>query len=114
MVTGTWTLVPILTVISNGGKIEFSELIKKLVEYDSSRFRNENSVIQAMEYNSCLKIQGNKVVFNKNALKYASHSIHERHVQHVLHKSIPNMEKFQLYPYVTKENSPVCYVGVPW
>ena len=115
MTTFAWTFYPIQLVIEAGGRISFKDLAEKLTNLDPQRFRSEEIVQRAVEkYNSCLKYDGVNVSFDKTAGKYAQFDIMERDVQSMLHKAIPDMEKWQLYPFKTRKNSKECYVGYPW
>ncbi len=114
MTTGTWTIIPPLIVLKNNGKIQFDDLQKKLVEIDQGRFLDSDLHDILRTYINCLKEEGNFVIFDKNAKRYAKHGIYERNLQFILHSAIPEMEKWQLYPLKTRKNSSICYIGVPW
>ena len=104
-------------VLKNGGSIWIEDLHRKLVELDPRRFRGDNIVEYIVDnLTSCLTIEGAHVKYNKRSKKYAkiSMAVFERTIQQALHGSIPNMEKWQLYPYLDRKNSANCYVGIPW
>ena len=116
MATFTWTYLPILTVLQNGGSMNLKELSEKLNSASQRHFQDMSRVEFALKnYVECLKVvEGDRVVYDRNAKKYAKIFIMERDVAHLLHEHIPNMSSFQLYPYTTPQNSPTCPVGVPW
>ncbi len=103
-----------IIVLKNNWKIKFDDLQKKLVEIDKRRFGNSDLHSILRTYIVCLKEEGDFVIFDKNAKRYAKHGIAERSLQFVLHSAIPEMEKWQLYPLKTRKNSSTCYIGAPW
>jgi len=63
---------------------------------------------------ACLVIEGNRVVYDKSARKYAQLALFERSIQKALHDTLPTMNEWQLYPHLTTKNSERCYLGVSW
>ncbi len=118
MATFTWTYMPLLMVVQNGGSMNLVELTSKLNAASQRHFRDMAQVEFAIKtYSGCLKIiNGNQVVFDRSAESYAKHSIMERDVDYLLHEAMPNLASrgFELYPHKTPQNSSVCPVGVPW
>lgn len=115
MATFTLTYAPIAEVIRNEGMIKFKTLAGKLMTQDPSRFRDEKTVEDAIDgYAGCLIFNGDIVKFNKDAKRYAQNFILERDVQAALHSTMPNMEKWVLYPFKTRKNSEFCYLDIPW
>jgi hypothetical protein len=117
MTIAAHSILPILAVLENGGRINIEELSRKLVRMDPNRFREDASgLIRGIESNiNCLKIEGNNVIFDKTANSYTKHfSLIERSAQRLLHNSIPNMNEWELYPYMTRKNSTTCNLGIDW
>jgi hypothetical protein len=116
MATFTLAFSPTMLVLQNGGRIKISDLHKKLFGIRPLLFRDEKSVEEAIDtYIACLKIEGEEVVFNREAQHYTKIvNIYEREIQEALHGAIPDMERWQLYPFKTRSNSPECYIGIPW
>lgn len=115
MVTSSYTFFPIAEVLKAGGEMSFDELAKKLIDFDPSRFKDEETVERAVNiYAYCLNFDGGTVKFNREAKRYAQYSIMERSIQAGLHGTIPNMERFQLYPFKARNNSEGCYLGLDW
>jgi len=115
VVTFTLTFYPIIKTLEAGGRISFKDLAEKLISTVPGVFRDEKMVQRAIEnYSGCLKYDGATVSFDRDARNYAKYGIMERQLQSLLHKSIPNMEEFQLYPFKTRKNSVTCYLGAPW
>lgn len=115
MTTFTWTFYPILKTLEAGGTISFKNLAEKLMGDVPGAFRDEETVQRAIErYTGCLNYDGATVSFNRSAKTYAKHGIMERYLQSLLHKAVPNMEDYQLYPFKTRKNSITCYLNAPW
>ena len=115
MTTWAYTFLPIQQVLLNGGEMEFGALAKKLMGLDPGRFRDESIVDKAIQsYVNCLENIDGIVVFERSAKKYASVTEMERSVQYALHNSVPDMEKWQIYPMKIRSNSKRCYLGILW
>jgi hypothetical protein len=115
MVTFILTSYPILKVLEHGGRVRFDELANELMGIDPRRFRDVSRVEEGIEhYSMCLKMEDGYVVYDKEAKNYAAFDIHERDTQALLHNKIPDMEKFELYPFKTRKNSDRCYIGISW
>ena len=115
MATFSLNLVPVMEVLLSGGRMKISELADKVFEMNPILFR-EGSLLRTIDaYSACLKIDGGSVVFDRSAESYTRFVyIYERAVQAAVHGAVPDMEKWQLYPFKTRDNSDSCYIGVPW
>lgn len=116
MTTAVWAVYPVLHVIQHGGSVSFKTLCKELLDFDPRRFETEKNVQTAIDnYSACLTIEGEDVLFDRNAGKYSKIPLYERMVQAALHKVLPDkMKEFQLYPFLDTKNSQACYIGMPW
>src|SRR3989304_6367859 len=107
----------IVEVLKNGGSIKINGLEKGLVGINPLRFRDSAEHI-IDRHIACLEIVGDNIKYNKNAKKYttlsSSLAFMERSIQAALHKTIKNMEHWQLYPYLDRSNSGECYLGISW
>src|SRR3972149_6552874 len=112
------TYCVIVEVLKNGGAIKIDKLEKKLTEIDPLRFRGRVVEGTVDDYAACLEIEDNQVIYNKTARRYtqlsSSLAFMERSIQAALHKTIKNMEHWQLYPYLDRSNSGECYLGISW
>ncbi len=117
MTTGTYECLPTAIVLLSGGSMLFDDLANKLMSADPSRFRGISKVEEAVNrYSNCLENNGHRITYNKNSKSYSkfNSAINERHVQRWLHQTVPDMEKWQLYPFKTPSNSESCYLNIPW
>lgn len=111
---GTYECLPIQQVLLAGGMISFDDLATRLMSIDPHRFRDVSNVEDAVNnYSICLENNGHIVTYNRNAKRYSKHGF-ERDVQLWLHNSVPNMEKWQLYPFKSPSNSDKCYIDISW
>ena len=111
------TALPIVAVLERGqGTLTLADLTGMLTKHDSRRFPDDATVVFAIEqYIACLKIEEGMVSYDRNASNYTQHvALRERLVQQFLHQVVKGMERFQLYPFHDRMNSPSCYIGVPW
>ncbi|MBR9677026.1 hypothetical protein GOV04_02700 [Candidatus Woesearchaeota archaeon] len=116
---GQWsrTFVPIQQVLLNGGKMKLDDLVNKCVEIDPRRFRDGVSAIvdSIDDLSACLTLDDKGMVrFNKEAGSYSRLGLFERNIQYELHRSIKDMQDWELYPLQTTENSQTCYIGIKW
>lgn len=117
MTAGTYSCLPTQQVLIAGGMIEFNTLAEKLMSIDPSRFRSISNVEDAINnYSPCLENNGDLVSYNKNSKKYSwSGMAHdEREIQAWLYRSVPDMKRWELYPFKTPSNSENCYFNIPW
>ncbi len=95
------TYATIVEVLKHGGSIRIDDLEKKLIEIEPMKFQGDKIVEYIVDdLTACLVIDGNKVVYDPAAKKYAQLGLFERSIQKALHDFFPEMEKWQLYPYV--------------
>jgi len=117
MTTLSWTGLPIIALLTltDNGSMSFRELAHHLTITRPETFRDENTLEIALDrYIACLAFESGVVSFNRNARKYTKHSSAERNVQSWLHKAVPDMERWQLYPFRDRRNSKECYLEFPW
>ena len=115
MATWTRTYLPIKVVLTMGGELNFKNLAEIVMQEEPMRFRDMSVLEDALDYYiDCLIYEDGKVRYNKDAIKYTKKGLFERSIQFVLHGSVRDMEKWQLYPLKTRKNSKTCYIGVPW
>jgi hypothetical protein len=83
-------------------------------------FNNNSLNFEAVEhaidrYTKCLIIREGFVIYNRLADRYTRIAdVYERSIQAGLHANVPEMEKWQLYEYKTRDNSDKCYMQIPW
>jgi hypothetical protein len=115
VVFGT-TIIPIIAVLRNGGSMRLEELTELLNSPSYGRFGEMEHIIKIIDsYIGCLKIvEGDRVMFNREAKSYSKNCVLEREIDIQLHDKVPGMKNFELYPHKTPQNSPTCPIGVKW
>lgn len=109
------TFYLIAVVIDNGGRMEFDALAEKLIEADPQRFPSKENVKSYLnKLTECLYLEGNEVIFDKDAKKYSKIQFLERDVSRALNLPSENFKNLRLYPYKDRENSEECYLGISW
>lgn len=110
------TYLPILIVLQNDGSINLRELTEKLNSESPRHFEDMAGVEWVIKtYSGCLKIvEGDRVIFNRQAKSYTKNDYSEREINVLLHDHIPNMHRFELYPYITPKTSLTCPIGATW
>jgi hypothetical protein len=114
MATSGSTFFPILVVLQKGGGIELGRLTQELNKFRG--FGDVEAVEHAIDrYTKCLIIREGFVIYNRLADRYTRIAdVYERSIQAGLHANVPEMEKWQLYEYKTRDNSDKCYMQIPW
>lgn len=99
MATFTFTYMPLLLVLQDGGSMNLRSLARKLNEASQRHFPDISSVERAIDdYSGCLKIEdGDRVVFDRSSKRYAKFDIMEDHVDYLLHEHVKDMKRFELY-----------------
>jgi len=119
---GQWarTFFPILCVIEEEGRMKFDDLSRILIQKDNRRFKSLEQVKYAIEtLTRCLQIDGDEVLYDAHSPTYTREgaSQFERTIQIELHGILKNSGvtfNWKLYPFLARNNSNLCYMGVPW